>query len=118
MHLGWAIEGAIGSVFKVDASYLSPNVSMSSKLEEKTKTYGVSFIFSGEVYEYMSDEAREYARIIDINENEGKEDTRLFTIDIDFSHLQYEEKETQKKNEVKENNSELMDKLMKVNFII
>jgi class 3 adenylate cyclase len=32
LHHGWAIEGAIGSFFKVDASYLSPNVNMASRL--------------------------------------------------------------------------------------
>lgn len=37
LHIGWGIEGAIGSEFKIDASYLSPNVNMSSKLEEKSK---------------------------------------------------------------------------------
>ena len=26
LHLGWAIEGAIGSHFKIDASYLGPHV--------------------------------------------------------------------------------------------
>merc|ERR1712096_313583 len=31
LHLGWAIEGPIGSEFKIDASYLSPNVNMSSR---------------------------------------------------------------------------------------
>ena len=37
LHVGWAIEGAIGSYFKIDASYLSPNVNMSSRLEAATK---------------------------------------------------------------------------------
>jgi class 3 adenylate cyclase len=37
LHIGWGIEGAIGSEFKIDASYLSPNVNMASKLEEKSK---------------------------------------------------------------------------------
>jgi len=37
MHQGWAIEGAIGSFFKIDASYLSPNVNMASRLEYATK---------------------------------------------------------------------------------
>jgi len=45
LHVGWAIEGAIGifniiiigSVFKIDASYLSPNVNMASRLEAATK---------------------------------------------------------------------------------
>ena len=37
LHQGWAIEGAIGSFFKVDASYLSPNVNMAARLEAATK---------------------------------------------------------------------------------
>ncbi len=37
LHLGWAIEGAIGSHFKIDASYLSPNVNMASRLNAATK---------------------------------------------------------------------------------
>lgn len=41
LHLGWAIEGMIGSNFKVDASYLSPNVNIASRLEAATKQYGV-----------------------------------------------------------------------------
>jgi hypothetical protein len=30
LHVGWAIEGAIGSFYKIDASYLSPNVNKSA----------------------------------------------------------------------------------------
>lgn len=37
LHFGWAIEGAIGSSFKIDVSYLSPNVNMSAVLEACTK---------------------------------------------------------------------------------
>ena len=37
LHVGWAIEGAIGSNFKIDASYLSPNVNMASRLDAATK---------------------------------------------------------------------------------
>lgn len=54
LHFGWAIEvflltllflkahinqykGAIGSDFKIDASYLSPHVNMASRLEAATK---------------------------------------------------------------------------------
>lgn len=36
LNLGWAIEGAIGSSLKIDASYLSPNVNMASRLEAAT----------------------------------------------------------------------------------
>ena len=45
LHLGWGIEvrilkffkGAIGSNYKIDASYLSPNVNMAARLEAGTK---------------------------------------------------------------------------------
>ena len=37
LHVGWAIEGAIGSEYKIDASYLSPNVNMASRLEARNK---------------------------------------------------------------------------------
>jgi class 3 adenylate cyclase len=33
LHVGWAIQGAIGSEYKVDASYLSPNINLASRLE-------------------------------------------------------------------------------------
>jgi len=117
LHLGWSIEGAIGSVFKIDASYLSPNVNMSSKLEEKTKTYGTQLIFSGEFYDYLSPEAREYARLIDIIERDEEEDFRLYTIDIDLSDIAIEKEEDVKVDE-EENvaNNDTMNKLKKVNF--
>ena len=44
LHHGWAIEGAIGSEHKVDASYLSPHVNMSARLEAATKQFGVSLV--------------------------------------------------------------------------
>ena len=47
LHVGWAIEGAIGSSYKIDASYLSPHVNMSSRLEGTTKAYGVPILISG-----------------------------------------------------------------------
>lgn len=47
LHVGWAIEGAIGSFYKIDASYLSPNVNMASRLEAATKQFGVPLLISG-----------------------------------------------------------------------
>ena len=37
LHVGWAIEGSIGSHFKIDASYLSPNVNIAARLEAATR---------------------------------------------------------------------------------
>merc|ERR1719210_2320005 len=39
LHAGWAIEGAVGSEFKIDASYLSPNVSIATSIERLTQMY-------------------------------------------------------------------------------
>jgi hypothetical protein len=46
LHLGWGIEGAIGSSHKVDASYLSPHVNMSARLEAASKQYNVQLLLS------------------------------------------------------------------------
>ena len=47
IHLGWGIEGMIGSHYKLEASYLSPNVNMAARLEAGTKQFGVSLLLSG-----------------------------------------------------------------------
>jgi class 3 adenylate cyclase len=46
LHLGWAIEGAVGTSHKVDATYLSPHVNMAARLEAATKQYGVKILMS------------------------------------------------------------------------
>lgn len=51
---GWAIEGAIGSTYKVDASYLSPHVNMASRLEAATKQYGASILLSDDFVRMLS----------------------------------------------------------------
>ena len=50
LHAGWAIEGAIGSHFKIDVTYLSPHVNMSARLEGLTKTYGVPLLFTNSLF--------------------------------------------------------------------
>lgn len=55
LHLGWGIEGLIGSSHKIDASYLSPHVNLSSRLEAATKQYGVNFLMSENVFMNLSE---------------------------------------------------------------
>ncbi len=55
LHIGWSIEGAIGSDFKIDASYLSSNVSMSETLECATKLYGTPILLTGELYDFFTE---------------------------------------------------------------
>lgn len=92
LHLGWSIEGAIGSTFKIDASYLSPHVNMSNKLEEGTKSYKVHMIMSDEFVKYLSKEARKRIRVIDrLKSHEDGKNYSLYTLDIDLDSLPIEQ---------------------------
>ena len=83
LHVGWAIEGAIGSEFKVDASYLSPNVNLASRLEAATKQFGVPILLSGHVYILISLQLKRYLREIDCVMVKGsKVPLKLFTCDV------------------------------------
>lgn len=66
LHVGWAIEGAIGSFFKIDASYLSPNVNIAARLEGATRQYGIPILISGELYDICTDDFKGLMRCIDI----------------------------------------------------
>jgi class 3 adenylate cyclase len=59
LHIGWAIEGAIGSEYKIDASYLSPNVNMASRLEAATKQFGTSILMSDDFAMMLSPRCEE-----------------------------------------------------------
>ena len=53
LHLGWGIEGAIGSSHKVDASYLSPHVNLSSRLEAASKQFHVQLLLSDSFVQHL-----------------------------------------------------------------
>lgn len=93
LHLGWSIEGAIGSVYKIDASYLSQHVNGASKLEEKTKEYGCHIIISDDIAKHMSENARNNLRIIDVINLIDEEETKIYTIDLDINALSIEEED-------------------------
>jgi len=84
LHSGWAIEGAIGSEFKIDASYLSPNVNMAARLEAVTKHFGCLILISDALHKLMSELMAEECRLIDHVKMVGtKEAFKLYTIDLD-----------------------------------
>jgi class 3 adenylate cyclase len=58
LHVGWAIEGAIGSEYKIDASYLLPNVNMASRLEAATKQFGTTILLSDDFVALLSPPGR------------------------------------------------------------
>ena len=65
MHIGWAIEGAVGSKHKIDASYLSPNVNLTARLAGAATKYGTDLLLSGSVADVLSNDARKMCRKID-----------------------------------------------------
>lgn len=88
LHLGWAVEGAIGSEFKVDASYLSPHVNLTAKLEELTKLYGVPLVLSGALQQILGPFCKKHCRHIDtVKLPAAHKPIKLFTYDVTFSKL-------------------------------
>ncbi|OQR90122.1 adenylyl cyclase (ISS) [Achlya hypogyna] len=83
LHVGWAIEGAIGSRYKIDASYLSPDVNMSSRLEGATKQFGVTLLVSHTFHKLLSSPIQAMCRLIDCVTVKGSEKPlSLYTFDI------------------------------------
>jgi class 3 adenylate cyclase len=83
MHIGWAIEGAIGSRYKIDASYLSPNVNMAARLEAATKQFRTPLLLSHWFVEKLSPQARWYCRRIDRVTVKGSlQPMTLYTYDV------------------------------------
>eukprot|EP00595_Chromulina_sp_UTEXLB2642_P000827 CAMPEP_0196764648 /NCGR_PEP_ID=MMETSP1095-20130614/6556_1 /TAXON_ID=96789 ORGANISM="Chromulina nebulosa, Strain UTEXLB2642" /NCGR_SAMPLE_ID=MMETSP1095 /ASSEMBLY_ACC=CAM_ASM_000446 /LENGTH=386 /DNA_ID=CAMNT_0042120733 /DNA_START=1665 /DNA_END=2826 /DNA_ORIENTATION=+ len=86
LHIGWAIEGAIGSNRKIDASYLSPNVSFTEFLESSTKQYGVSILLSEPFFQALSNDVQALCRLIDrVKRSEEENPVGLYTYDTDLS---------------------------------
>ena len=65
LHIGWAIEGAIGSIYKIDASYLAPDVNMASRLGAATRQFQVPLLMSHCFYNCLSPRLQQYCRCID-----------------------------------------------------
>ena len=98
LHLGYSIEGAIGSMYKIDASYLSPNVEKSAEVQEKSKDYGKELILSQEFVNYLSSEARKNIRLLGKHKDES-----VYTVDLDLSSVE-KEPYTIQKDEVEDLN--------------
>mmetsp|Transcript_9805 Transcript_9805/g.16516 ORF Transcript_9805/g.16516 Transcript_9805/m.16516 type:complete len:119 (+) Transcript_9805:1763-2119(+) len=86
LHMGWTIEGAIGSESKIDACYLSPHLQASYKIEKLCEHYDQQILVSESLYNIMSLKARNTMRKIDvICMKEHKEPLGLYTYDLSFS---------------------------------
>ena len=94
MDAGWAVEGAVGSEYKIDATYLSPHVNMASRMMSASKQYGVTILLSKAVEELLSRPCRKKLRHLDtvyVKGSKVKQD--IFTYDarhqgVDFFLLE------------------------------
>jgi len=88
LHHGYAIEGAVGSEFKIDASYLSPNVSVAASVEQATTFYRVPIIASQTVVDLCSPQMLTKMRLIDKVILKGcKTPLELYSMDMDYLSL-------------------------------
>jgi class 3 adenylate cyclase len=85
LHVGWAIEGAIGSNRKIDASYLSPHVNFTEFLESSTKAYGVPLLISEPFFKMLSPYSAKYIRNVDQIRKPGEDQLGLYTYDSDLA---------------------------------
>lgn len=82
MDAGWAVEGAVGSAYKIDATYLSPHVNMASRMMSATKQYGVYILLSQSVHKLLSENAQDKLRHIDTVTVKGSSvQQKIFTYD-------------------------------------
>eukprot|EP00590_Aulacoseira_subarctica_P006681 CAMPEP_0172436226 /NCGR_PEP_ID=MMETSP1064-20121228/71613_1 /TAXON_ID=202472 /ORGANISM="Aulacoseira subarctica , Strain CCAP 1002/5" /LENGTH=684 /DNA_ID=CAMNT_0013184623 /DNA_START=1290 /DNA_END=3344 /DNA_ORIENTATION=+ len=98
LHAGQAVQGAIGSQRKIDATYISEAVDRSEMLESLTKRYGLSNLMSNSFYDLLSttvrDKCRKVDRVIlgfdaedDYCLDNTSEKMILYTFDIDIDAL-------------------------------
>ena len=88
LHVGWAIEGAIGSSHKIDASYLSPNVNLSSRLSVLCHHYHLPLLFSSAFHSLLGVEVQKRCRKVDVVSVKGsRKPIGIYTFDIDFGDV-------------------------------
>ena len=109
LHAGWAIEGAVGSIQKVDATYLSPHVNMAARLETSSKQYGVPLLASQDFFDLMSNEAQSLMRRLDVITVKGSEvPIGIYTYDALQDQTFLEDKQRRKNGSKNEGSVTLM----------
>jgi class 3 adenylate cyclase len=108
LHAGRAVQGAIGSQRKIDATYVSEALELAEFLESSTKKYGVKMLMSRSFHDLLHPSNRRRCRKVDqiwIREDEddadeeppnGENTLDLFTFDINVDALWDEKKRAMK----------------------
>ena len=90
MDAGWAVEGAVGSEYKIDATYLSPHVNMASRMMSACKQYGVTILLSEAVENILSKHAKARLRHLDTVTVKGSINVqRIYTYDARYKGVDF-----------------------------
>ena len=84
LNYGKAVQGAIGSQRKIDATYISEAVERSETLESLTKRYGLTVLMSDSFYNILAPDIRRRCRMVD-RIKFGSDDDQLDDYDLDES---------------------------------
>lgn len=89
LHMGWTIEGVIGSESKSDACYLSPHLQIAYRVEQLCSYYDEQILLTESLYNLMSLKARNTLRKIDVVVmNEMNKDPKgLYTFDLSHENM-------------------------------
>jgi hypothetical protein len=100
LHAGKAVQGAIGSPRKIDATYVSVAVERAEFLEASTKKYDLQMLMSGSFHALLHPTTRRRCRLIDkvfiVDEDEDADEDddelhgermELFTFDMDVEAI-------------------------------
>jgi len=89
LHAGWSFEGAMGSEYKIDASYISPNVAVTAQVETATQHFRVPLLVTDAVLSLCSKGVVDYCRLIDNITTVGHpEPMELYCVDLDTMALE------------------------------
>lgn len=102
LHAGRAVQGAIGSQRKIDATYVSEAVEKAEFLESSTKKYGLKLLMSDSFHRLLNHSNKRRCRKVDqisIKDDEDGEDEidlncetmELFTFDMDIEALSFKQ---------------------------
>eukprot|EP00927_Polykrikos_kofoidii_P042074 TRINITY_DN35945_c0_g1_i1.p1 TRINITY_DN35945_c0_g1~~TRINITY_DN35945_c0_g1_i1.p1 ORF type:complete len:972 (+),score=167.68 TRINITY_DN35945_c0_g1_i1:250-3165(+) len=95
LHAGWAIEGAIGSEYKIDVAYMSSIASVAYRLQAATEQYAIHNLLSHTVTGLMSRKMANLCRLIDhVVVKSAKTPLRVYTLDLDCSKIDMNSKKS------------------------
>jgi len=95
LHTGWAIEGAVGTEFKIDTRYLSPHVTTADGMGRLCKIYGVSIAISERVVTLCSPGMADRCRMIDTVKLPGWHvPAAVYSLDLDHLAMEVDTRES------------------------